>query len=93
LTIEYDSNVFHGGAVPIGNAIWRRNSFEKCRLIVDALPAEFVGNRISECQLEFLPNGVTPLQFAAWLQPRDPGLAAALQEGVAKSGWQPSTLH
>jgi hypothetical protein len=93
LTVTYYSNVFEGGAVALGNASWRRNTFKGVRLIVDALPADFAENDIQGCQIEFLPSGVTPLEFANWLQPKEPGLAAALREWVANGGWKPPTLH
>jgi hypothetical protein len=93
LTVTYDSNVFQGGAVALGRGIWLRNTFRGCRLIVDALPADWVGNNVHECQFEFLPNGITPLEFADWVQPKEPGLADALRKWVAKGGWKPPTLH
>lgn len=86
MPVTYDSNTFRGGTVPIGNAIWRRNSFSGCRLLVDALPTDFVGNRIQNCQLTFLDGGVTPTEFADWVAAKDPGLAAALRQAARDNG-------
>lgn len=93
MTVQYLSNAYHGGAVPIGNASWRSNTFNGVLLIVDALPIEFVGNQIRDCQFEFPPNGITPMEFADWLESSDRALASALRDWVANGGWQPPTVH
>jgi hypothetical protein len=93
MSIVYEANTFHGGAVSIGNASWYRNTFNGSRLIVDALPAEFAGNAINDCAIEFVRGGPTPIEFANWVAPREPGLAVALRDWVAKGGWTPPTVH
>jgi hypothetical protein len=93
LTIQYLSNTFDGGTVPLGNASWRHNLFKGCRLIVDAMPTEFVGNSIQQCQIGFVPGGITPTQFADWLEPKEPGLAAHLRAWAARGGYTPSSLN
>ena len=91
--MTYDSNAYHGGTVPIGNARWYRNAFNGVRFIVDALPDDFRGNSIQKCQFEFLPGGVTPMELADHVEPMEPQLSAALRAWVASGGWKPPTAH
>ena len=94
MTIQYHSNVFHGGVVPIGDASWRRNIFKGVKLIVNGLPADFAENDLDDtCQFEFLPNGVTPLQLADFLQTRQPRIAVVLRNAVAKGEWKAPALN
>jgi hypothetical protein len=64
--------MFRGSTVELAGAIWLGNTFERCRLVVDGLPADWSSNRVANCQLEFLPYGVTPLELADWLARRSP---------------------
>src|SRR3954447_351164 len=71
LTTTYNSNVFNGGAIPIGDAKWYLNTFNNVLLIVNALPADIGGNNYQNCRIEFVPGGVTPAEFADWAEPKE----------------------
>ena len=93
MTVRYESNVFQGTTVELGNAAWLRNSFEQCRLIVSALPADWVDNDLAGCRFEFPSGDLTPVRFAEWAATKDPRFAAALREWIARNSSAGKSLH
>lgn len=79
MSILYEANTFHRTRVEVhSGAAYRANTLDGCQVIVTGIPDQWAGNRVHDCDFQFLGGKPMAARFADAIAATDPGLAAAI---------------
>lgn len=85
MSVWYEANIFHRAQVEVhSGAVYRANTLDGCRIVVTGIPDQWAGNRVRNCEFQFVGGEPMAAQFADAVAATDPELAAEIRAHLCR---------